>query len=33
MYGGKDAVVGGGVEKNKKGKVFCPPCRTDKKTP
>ena len=21
------------VEKNKKGEVFCPPCRTEKKTP
>jgi len=31
--GGKDAVVGGEVEKNEKGEVFCPPCRTGKKTP
>ena len=31
--GGKDAVVGGRVERNEKGKVFCPPCRTRKKTP
>jgi len=30
---GKDAVVGGKVERNKKGEVFCPPCRTGKKTP
>jgi len=22
-----------GVERNKKGKIFCPPCRTGKKTP
>jgi len=32
-YGGKDAVVGGGVERNEKREVFCPPCRTGKKTP
>jgi len=31
--GGKDAVVGGEVERNEKGEVFCPPCRTGKKTP
>jgi len=31
--GGKDAVVGGEVERNKKGEVFCPPCRTGKKVP
>jgi len=30
-YGGKDVVTGGKVEKNKKGEVFCPPCRTGKK--
>jgi len=30
--GGKDAVVGGEVERNEKGEVFCPPCRTGKKT-
>jgi len=28
----RDAVKGG-VEKNKKGETFCPPCRTGKKTP
>jgi len=32
-YGGKDAVVGGEVERNEKGEVFCPPCRIGKKTP
>jgi len=32
-YGGKDAVVGGEVERNEKGEVFCPPCRTGKKMP
>jgi len=26
-------VVKGGVERNKKGETFCPPCRTGKKTP
>ena len=31
--GGKDAVVGEEVERNEKGEVFCPPCRTGKKTP
>jgi len=31
--GGKDAVVGGEVERNEKGEVFCPLCRTGKKTP
>ena len=31
--GGKDAVVGGKVERNKKGKVFCLPCRIEKKMP
>ena len=30
---GKDAVVGEKVERNEKGEVFCPPCRTDKKVP
>jgi len=30
---GKDAVVGGGVERNEKGEVFCPPCRMGKKMP
>ena len=30
--GGKDAVVGGKVERNKKEEVFCSPCRTEKKT-
>ena len=29
--GGKDVVVGGKVERNEKGEVFCPPCRTGKK--
>jgi len=33
MCGGKDAVIGGKVERNEKGEVFCPPCRTGKKTP
>jgi len=32
-YGGKDAVVGEEVERNEKGEVFCPPCRTGKKMP
>jgi len=32
IYGGKDVVVGGEVERNEKGEVFCPPCRTGKKT-
>jgi len=32
-YGGKDAVVGGEVERKEKGEVFCPPCRIGKKTP
>jgi len=31
--GGKDAVVGEKVERNEKGEVFCPLCRTGKKTP
>ena len=31
--GDKDAVVGGEVERNERGEVFCPPCRTGKKTP
>ena len=31
--GGKDAVVGEKVERNEKGEVFCPPCRTGKKVP
>jgi len=31
--GGKDTVVGGEVERNEKGEVFCPPCRTRKKVP
>jgi len=31
--GDKDTVVGGEVERNEKGEVFCPPCRTGKKTP
>jgi len=31
--GSKDAVVGGEVERNEKGEVFCPPCRTGKKMP
>ena len=30
--GDKDAVTGGEVERNKKGEVFCLPCRTGKKT-
>ena len=30
---GKDVVTGGKVEKNEKGKVFYPPCRTEKKVP
>jgi len=33
MCGGKDAVVGGKVERNEKGEVFCLPCRTGKKVP
>ena len=33
MCGGKDAVVGGEVERNERGEVFCPPCRTGKKVP
>ena len=28
---GKNAVVGGKVERNEKGEVFCLPCRTEKK--
>jgi len=31
--GGKDAVVGEKVERNERGEIFCPPCRTRKKTP
>jgi len=31
--GGRDAVVREKVERNKKGEVFCPPCRTGKKVP
>jgi len=31
--GEKDVVVGEKVERNEKGKVFCPPCRTGKKMP
>ena len=31
--GGKDAVVGGEVERNEKGEMFCPPCRTGRKMP
>jgi len=31
--GGKDAVVGGEVERNEKGEVFCPLCRTGRKMP
>jgi len=31
ICGGKDAVVRERVEKNKKGEIFCPPCRTGKK--
>jgi len=31
--GGKDAVIGGKVERNEKREVFCPPCRTGKKMP
>jgi len=31
--GGKDAVIGGEVKRNKKGEVFCPLCRTEKKMP
>ena len=29
-YGGKDAVIGK-MERNKKGEIFCPPCRIGKK--
>ena len=32
-YEDKDMVTGGKVEKNKKGEVFCPFCRTEKKVP
>jgi len=28
----RDAVTEEGVERNKKGETFCPPCRTEKKT-
>ena len=31
--GGKDAVTEGKVERNEKGEVFCPSCRTGKKVP
>jgi len=31
--GGKDAVVEGAGEKNKKGEIFCPPYRTRRKMP
>jgi len=31
--GGKDAVIGEEVERNEKGEIFCPPCRTGKKVP
>jgi len=31
--GGRDVVVGEKVERNEKGEVFCPPCRTGKKMP
>jgi len=31
--GGKDVVIGGKVERSEKGKVFCPPCRIEKKVP
>ena len=31
--GGKDVIVGKKVERNEKGEVFCPPCRTGKKMP
>jgi len=33
VCGDKDAVVGGKVERNKKGEVFYLPCRTGKKVP
>jgi len=33
ICGGKDTVIGGKVERNEKGEVFCPPCRTGKKVP
>jgi len=33
VCGDKDTVIGGKVGRNKKGKVFCPPCRTGKKVP
>jgi len=32
-YGDKNVVVEERVEKNEKGEVFCPPCRTGKKMP
>ena len=32
-YGSKDVMIEGKVEKNEKGEVFCPPCRTGKKVP
>jgi len=31
--GGKYAVVGGAEEKNKKGEIFYPLCRTERKMP
>ena len=31
--GGKDAVVGEAEEKNKKGEIFCLPCKTGRKMP
>ena len=31
MCDGKDVVTGGKVERNEKGEVFCPPCRTGEK--
>ena len=30
-YERKDTVIGGKVERNEKGEVFCLPCRTEKK--
>ena len=31
--GGKNAVIGEEVERNEKGEIFCPLCRTEKKVP
>jgi len=31
ICGDKDVVTEGKVERNEKGEVFCPPCRTGKK--